>query len=639
MKFTSWQSIPPLLIMAAIAIAAAIYAPGLSGPWLVDDDFNLGMFNNYSPGQAPYMEIISNNNSGPLGRMVSMASFAANHALNLFSTTALKSTNLLIHLCNGLLVFLLLSRLLRRKPTANTFDPSLTAAVIAIWWILLPIHLSSVLYIVQRMTLLASFFSLAACLAYAIGRDMHTRNPRLSFLLIGTSLSVLFPLAVFSKESAFVTLAWLILIETFFFSHPPVWRIGIRNVVLLLVAGTILAGALLATFLPITSDYIWREFTLNERLITQSRVIWSYIRTIFLPNSTSMGLFHDDYTLSVGFLRPWTTLPALIGIAALFFFAVKISAGRFWAVSFGLLFYFSGHLVESTIVPLELYFEHRNYLPSLGLLLAASSAASMLWPFKRPVLVAVFVSYLCLLSLSTFQRAQIWADKSILLRTSAQSHPKSLRAWTDYPENLLENRKPRLALEAALTSALRNPEAASISYIQMISIYCRIQEPVPPQLVTKAANALRENRNFASSFTTPMGIGLELVLTTHKNGGCAGTDFSPLAPALAVTDNKLKLHYGRRTGDLWFLRLTLAEWLIELQQPKNALLILYDIWNTTDRNRIPMAGLTLAKVLIDQGQSQAAQTVLAELATVTHDAPEDFRIEMASLQRQARDAK
>lgn len=641
MTYTWWRSyLPALLLLAGLILTTASYLPGLSGPWLVDDDLNLGMFSELTPQAASYTDIIFNNKSGPLGRPVAMASFSANHALGLFSTQALKATNLLLHLISGILLFLLLNRLFRLKAPASILISAPTlAAVISVWWLLLPLHISSVLYIVQRMTLLASLFSLATCLIYTVGRDELQSNRRAGGILIGASLLLSFPLAILAKESALVTLAWLTLIELFFFRKPSSWHIGIRPTLFTLILLTCSIGVML-TFIPsIRESYIGREFTLEERLLSQSRALWSYISDLFVPNGRHMGVFQDDFPVSHGLLSPWTTLIAVAGITGLLAISIQLAASRWWAVSFGILFYLSGHLLESSIVPLELYFEHRNYLPSIGLLVAVSSAITMLWPSHQRLLALGFFVYLGALSFSTLQRTHIWGDKTLLLETSALNHPHSLRAWTDYSENLLENRKPRLALEAALQAASLNPDFASISLMQMISIYCRINHAPPAELIERTASQLALNTNMASSFTTPLGIGLENILTNQKNGRCQQADFSPLANALPRIDQQLIQHYGSHRDGLWFLRLTLSEWLIETQQPQHALEILRDTWISGEKSTMPMIGLVLARTLTHENALEEAQQVLADLATVTHDAPEDFRKEMALLQQRASGSK
>lgn len=628
------RSLAPLgMLVLGCLLLAALYAPGLSGPWLVDDDFNLGAFLAFPPGGAPYAELITSGTAGPLGRVVALASFAANHYFGFFDTFHLKAVNLALHLLNGLLLYWLCLSLFRLRPPLPGVRASYTALGLVLWWLLLPLHTSAVLYIVQRMTLLASFFAIGTCLAYVLGRQRlgTTRG----WLLLATSLLVLFPLAVFTKESAFVTLAWLVLIELFFFARPPAWRIGVRPALAGLVALTVLAGMALVAFTSIRAGYQDRDFTLEERLLTQPRVMWSYMHSIFLPDGAQLGLFHDDIPLSRGLLSPATTLLALLGLGGLLAAAIRVADGRGWAIAFGIFFYLAGHLVESTLVPLELYFEHRNYLPSLGLLLAAATALQLLMPARGRLLLVLFALYLALLAFATAQRSHVWADKRLLLEASAHNHPYSMRAWTDYTENLLENRKPREAMQAALLASQNNPDNAAVFYLQMISIYCRIQQPVPTELLKVTAQALQANRNMAGSMVTPLGTGLEFILTERQVGRCTEPEFAMLLPALHELDANLVRHYGEQRGRQWFLRLTEGEWMLALGQPESALPILEDVWKSGDQAAIPTVGLVLAETLVKTGRLARARQVLAELAAVTHDAPQDFRLKMIALQQRA----
>lgn len=630
-----------LLLLLVLAGISWIYWPGLTGPWLLDDDMNLGDLKAAAPGSLTvdqYLSIILGNNSGPLGRPVAMASFAANHALGLFSTPMLKLGNILLHLGNGILLYFLVLRLARlRNPFAGTITPQGAALLITAWWLLLPIQISSVLYIVQRMTVLAALFSLASCLCYVAGRQQILMGLRRGWLLLGLGLFLFYPLAVFTKENAAITLAWLVLVELFFFQDRSALasRLSPRAWLRLLVAAAFLAGLAMVQLEVFSSSYLWREFSLVERLLSQPRAITSYMQTIFLPDATSMGIYQDDFPVSRSLFSPPGTALAIGVVLGLLLLAVEAANTRWWAVSFGILFYFTGHVVESTVVPLELYFEHRNYLPAAGLLLAALAATTLAWPFRKRLLLLFVAAYLAILVFSAMQRVQTWSTRSLLIETSALNHPHSLRAWTDYPEELLRQKKPRLALEAALRSAEVNPAYASISYLQMISIYCRLQTTAPPLLVEKTADALARTTVLASGITTPLAIGLERILTDHQAGNCAQTDFRPLARALPELDGRLVRHYGVHREQLWFLRLSLAEWLLDLKEGEKALPILRDIWQNGSRADKPVPGLALARALVDAGQPDQARQVLAELAAVTHDAPADFRAEMNAVQQRA----
>lgn len=632
----AWQPkrLSLLILAAGFMLTCLIFLPGLSGAWLVDDNANLGDFTQYQAGQAPYQALILGNQSGPLGRSVSMASFAANHALDLFSTLALKATNIFIHLCNGLLIYLLLLRLFRLKNPINNCPPAILSALITAWWLLLPIHISTVLYIVQRMTEVATFFSLATCICYVTGRQAIQSGRRHNGIAaITISLLVLFPLAVLAKESAFSTLAWLFLIELFFFNPPITRHLGLQPTLIGLIALVIIIGITLVVGLHINEAYKWRDFTLAERLLTESRILCSYIHDIFLPNSASMGVFQDDYPVSKGLLSPWTTLAALLSLCAMLFIAIRLADSRWWALSFGLLLYFSGHLIESTIVPLELYFEHRNYLPSIGLLIAASSLLINIWPWKRYLLAIIFLIYLGLLSASTLQRTYIWGNKSALLEVSALNHPHSIRAWTDYAEDLRLQGNGRAALEAVQHGADNNPTFAGIFYLQGITIYCRNNQAPPPLLIQRTADGLATGIGKTKSLMTPLQIGLEYTLSQQKQGLCGSADFSPLVPALINLDQEIVKNIGESRKSQWFLRLAIAEWLLNTGQPAPALTILRDAWSQDNKSDIPMVGLVLAQTLHKQHEAAELKKVLAELTLTTEDAPPDFQAELNTLRQ------
>jgi hypothetical protein len=628
---------PAFLLVTGLILVALLYLPGLHGPWLVDDDANIGVFNRFTQAQAPYHDIIFSNNSGPLGRPVAMATFAANHSLGLFSTPALKLTNLLIHLGSGTLLYFLLSRLFFLRTPEHPLPIKFTAALISVWWLLLPVHISSVLYIVQRMTLLAGFLSLASTLLYVMGRQALQNNQLLrSITALSLSLFLLFPLAIFSKESAFSTLAWLVLIELFFFNLLTK-RPGIRPTLIALTALVIAMMAVLVAVLHLDQAYIWRNFSLSERLLTEPRVLWAYIHNIFLPTAAGMGVYQDDFPLSRGWLQPWGTLPAVVALASALIASLWLAATRWWLVSFGVLFYLSGHLIESTVVSLEIYFEHRNYLPSIGLLISASSLLLLSWPWRRSLLALIFSLYLSLLAFITWQQCNTWGTKSTLLEISALNHPHSLRAWTDYSEDLLVRRQPQRALEIALLGAENNSDFASISYMQMVSIYCRIHNAPPPALIEKMASALNDNKDYSNGFTTPLGIGLENILSNKKQGFCQSADFSPLASSLIHTDLALQQRFPQDLQTLWFLRLAIAEWLLDTGRHEAAVSILRDAWHTDNKAAIPMVGLILARALSQQpanpSQQAELQQVLGELHATTSDAPTDFRAEVEALQQ------
>ncbi len=155
---------------------------------------------------------------------------------------------------------------------------------------------------------------------------------------------------------------------------------------------TVLLGLGAALWLLTTHGaYTGRAFDMEERLLTQARVVTLYVGQILLPRPGAMPFFYDGLPYSTGWLQPPTTLWSALFLLGLFGLGLGLLRRRPLA-AFGILFFFAGHLLESTLLPLELAFEHRNYLPSLGLILATAdligSATGALARF-RPMIAAL----------------------------------------------------------------------------------------------------------------------------------------------------------------------------------------------------------------------------------------------------------
>ncbi len=436
-------------LMAIITVITAwlIYLPGLHGPFVFDDRVNL-----IEQSQIHITELSLENlsraaqssGSGPLGRPIAMGSFAVNYYFAGLNTFAYKTTNLAIHLMSGLLIYLLTMRLLAHVPYLQNHTQAfltqdrrrwLGLAVAAIW-LCHPLNVTSVLYIVQRMNSLATLFMLAGLLTYAIGRKQILDGRRLGLLTVFGAVPVFTLLAMLSKENGALLPLLVILIEVFFFrfvaapgiSRPFKWLWWI------VFAGPVLAGLVMIGLKPRVflnlDGYGLRDFTLGERLLTEGRVLWFYLRLIILPDIREMGLYHDDIATSRGLLDPVSTLPALLGIAGLIAGAILFRQ-RQPLLAFGILWFLAAHSLESTFIPLELAHDHRNYLPMWGILLI------VVWYLARPypklsdhpalryvVIALVFV----MMSFATYARANFWKDEWSLVNHDVLNHPQSARA-------------------------------------------------------------------------------------------------------------------------------------------------------------------------------------------------------------------
>ena len=357
---------PFFYLLALIAATAFTYYPGLAGNFLFDDQSNILLNPSLSLFDGTFSSLLAASANGlasPLGRPVSMASFALN--LHFFGAApfSFKLVNLLIHLANGVLVFILVQQLWPRL--ADGKSPSLAAVWVTAIWLLHPINLTPVLFVVQRMTSLSAFFSLAALTLYLHGRKTGGSK---GGLLIAVGLLACWPVAILAKETAVLLPLFIFLCEWLVLGGLLRVPAKIRWLASIIAALT-LVGVLTVQWEFLTAGYQFRDFGLLERLMTEARVLWFYILQLLLPWPDLFALHHDDFPISRGLLAPASTVLALAGWIAILTFAIY-RRKQSPLLTFGLLWFVAAHTLESSILPLEIAYEHRNYLASFGLLIS-----------------------------------------------------------------------------------------------------------------------------------------------------------------------------------------------------------------------------------------------------------------------------
>ncbi len=347
--------------------------------------------------------------SSEFKRPIASLSFAANFLIGGLDPFWMKLTNLLIHLTNGVLVFVLVRALLqytegasgfaiplRKEPSADTPadrdipEPGSRPTILALWitaaWLLLPINLTAVLYVVQRMESLANLFILVGLIGYVHGRrrmlrgtDSQLFSP--GFLLCLASLSLPTAIGTMAKETAVMLPLYAVLVEWCLFdfrvpaSDSPTGPTGVRDrrlvtmfLVILVLPLLIGLGYLLPGLLQ-PKAWSTRDFTMTTRLLSEARVVVDYIRWTIFPTPRGLSFYHDDFDVSDGLLTPWTTLASIACLVGLIVAAIWLRRRRPLA-ALGISLFLASHLLTGTILPLELIYEHRNYFASLGLLLA-----------------------------------------------------------------------------------------------------------------------------------------------------------------------------------------------------------------------------------------------------------------------------
>ncbi|MDA0820825.1 MAG: hypothetical protein O3C28_00180 [Proteobacteria bacterium] len=438
-----WRLTARIFLLGALLLASLAYLPGIGGGFVFDDynnilfnkDLKFENFNLASLFQAGWSGV-----AGPLKRPLAMMSFAVN-----FSTTgdfipAFKITNLLIHLANGILMFIFLRILIRStgdQSGSEKLNHAMLAAVAASIWLLHPLNLTSVLYVVQRMNSLSALFSLTGIICYCVGRQRLEDGRENGWWLIVGCCPMLIALAILCKENAVMTFPLIALIEICFFrlrtSMPRDRALLIGFFVVTLLVPSVLASLYVFSHPNfILGGYINRPFSMTERLLTEARVVWFYLALLLVPRLSQFGLYHDDYVLSTSIFDPVTTLPSIACLAVVVVLAVY-GTKRYPIFSFAVGWYVAGHIMESSVIGLELVHEHRNYMPSIGIVFALCFGAARFFEsgsYAQLQKIAV-AAIIVLCTLLTYLRAGDWSDPATLAVVEAQRHPNSLRSVYD----------------------------------------------------------------------------------------------------------------------------------------------------------------------------------------------------------------
>ena len=213
------QIYPCVALLLALILTVLAYLPGLHGPFAFDDVTSI-LQNRalaiHSLAWDQLAQAMLSSDTGPLRRPLSMLTFALNIYFNGLDPSAFKITNLVIHLLNGVLVFALLRKIARYWLDKGILESSIAASwlplLCASAWLLHPLNLTSVLYVVQRETSLCSLFILAGCVCYVHARlRMQAGKSGWWWLYIGTLVTGL--LAILSKETGLLLPVYLLVIE------------------------------------------------------------------------------------------------------------------------------------------------------------------------------------------------------------------------------------------------------------------------------------------------------------------------------------------------------------------------------------------------------------------------------------------
>jgi tetratricopeptide (TPR) repeat protein len=568
--------VPCVLLWGLLILTAAVYWPGLYGPLLLDDHQNLEPLIGMQAGAMTWWEVLDGRGLGVGGRPVAMLTFVANWFIDSGNVWSLKFTNLVVHLLCGGLIFWLSGRLLAETRAGVAPQHWWLALLVAALWLLAPMLVSTVLYVIQRMAQLATLFVLAGLLCYVGGRQQIERRRGFGIGLMLMS-------------------------------------VGDRRLVHGILIALIALPALAALFIlgtdpgSLRGSYQAQDFSTYERLLTETRILFDYaFNLLMIPGSSPLGLFHDDFVVSRGLLDPPRTVVAIAGWVALLVAAWRFRAGAFAVILFGPVFFLAAHLLESTVIPLELYFEHRNYLPSVGLFVSLGVVAGRLVQHARfkKTFVAVVVAVPLAHGLVTAARVANWRSNEVLLLAAARTHPDSARVHSGLAGLYIGRGELDKGLEHLdRAGALYGERQSYAIALHRLGAYCssgrsvderhyaalEAQDRIPDSVYT--VNALRQLADKA------------------ERGECGNVDLQHIA---GIVDDHVRATRGPGDSDRnWALRLYTARLLSTLDRTSEALE--HALAAAELRPTWLEPGLLALEYQLELGDKAGARRTLAEL--------------------------
>ena len=528
--------LPKLLLVLALLLTGLLYRQGLHGPFLLDDAVNLSVIQDWLAHKSSLGDVVFNTTASPYGRPLSMASLALSAWLGGYTPFAFKLGNLIVHLLCGSVLYLLIRRVALCAPGLQP-RASWVAALVTAMWLLHPLQASTVLYAVQRMaqtSVLFMFLGLWLFVAMRVRLEQGPSRAALAGLFLG--LPLLTVAGFLSKENALLLPALCLVLELGCFAGPPARPRAVNAFFGLYLALPLLAGSVVFALNParLLGGYVSRDFDWQERLLTQARALCDYLWRIVVPNPPRMGVYTDDFAISTGLMSPPSTLVSILVLLALTGAAWKLRR-KVPALFVGWGLFMVGHAMESSLLPLELYFEHRNYLPMAGVLYALVGLVFAAGDVLRASGMQVHriggvlsIGILALLAFGTHGRARTWGDEALLVESAVAAHPDSMRAQLAVVDAAVRrNDLPRAAIALDAMTNSDNAKVRAQGHLNRINLACASQHSADARDLELAVHdaPARIGKDESETFS---------LLLSNTSMPCAGISDGLLADAAAT---------------------------------------------------------------------------------------------------------
>ena len=545
-------------LLGAAFVYFLVCWPALNGMFVLDDWPNLGGLEKVKSWKDIWLYSLSGPSSS-VGRPVSYFSFALQSTHWPNNPLPFKQLSLFVHLANGLLCysccFICAIHLGFKRERVLFF-----AGLCALLWMFAPLHASTVFYVVQRMTLLAGFFTWLGILGFLAGSLLESKGRPYYGRCVATVFMVFaYMLGILSKENA--VLVGVFVATLYYFIVTKNVKIGRRWWDVWVLVFAIMPVLLTAVYLVWNGRYLngygIRDFNTEQRFYSQWRILWEYTAKIVLPTAEQINVFNDDFEFSKSLFDPVKTfLSGIMWLVVILFSWATRKKLPF--LLFGVTWFLGGHLLESTFVGLELYFEHRNYMPSFGFIFAIVWGGIAAWEWLdkysslkvkiwgRTFLIGSAAVYCLWFVMVLSAESMSWKDQKSFVFAALTDRPNSLRAHQEAASYLANQGDYHGSATLLRKIDVRWPDYPG-TYAWMLYIQC-VEPGIPipnKEELTKRFETGRFDRGVSEALH-------ELYLLKRK-GACshiAWTDFrewlemlmrNPNLPRYGINDNLFRL--------------------------------------------------------------------------------------------------
>jgi tetratricopeptide (TPR) repeat protein len=395
-------------------------------------------------------------------RYLGYLSFALNYRLHGLNVAGYHFVNLLVHMCTAMLAYFFVI-LTFKTPFIRNSAIRDYAGYIALFTALLfachPLQTQAVTYIWQRVTSLCTMFYLLSLVAYIKwrlytqggqrdrGTEAEAERPRhgtgVKTILLYLISLICTILAMKTKEIAFMLPVVLMLYEFTFFAGKikkrVLYLIPFLLTMLIIPLITINfdkpVGEMMGHIESITKGSA--QLPRGEYLLAQFRVLVTYLRLTFLPVNQNLDYDYPRYYsfFNIEVFSSFVFLAILFGLSIYILFRYRDSAPHTRLISFGIIWFFVNLLLESSIIPLNnVIFEHRMYLPSVGVFLALSTVIFMVidrWKAYAKVITMMLAIIIIVLTGATYARNTVWKDEITLWQDVVNKSPDKERGYSN----------------------------------------------------------------------------------------------------------------------------------------------------------------------------------------------------------------